>query len=122
MRQGFVPLELYPRSLSRVWTAWPPEHRASVPDTRTWPDGDEPPDPEPVQEMWLLRSPWPGVSVQQVLTAAYRLVTLFEDWETNPGRAVPVIRDLLASDEAKVLRLWRAEVEADDADTGLHDG
>jgi hypothetical protein len=67
--QGFEPIEAY---TGAIWVAqlWPDEHRRSVAETR----------PVSVDEshrdgrLWLVRSPWPGLSVEDSLNVLWTWV------------------------------------------------
>ena len=67
-RLGFEPVEEYTGAL---WVAhvWPEEHRASVTETRDfWLRSM----PETGGRVWLLRSPWPSLSLQDAINAMWR--------------------------------------------------
>jgi hypothetical protein len=93
---GFTPLQCFPMTWSLAWREWPAEHRASVPETRESCWAPSPPRNGLGPQLWLVRSPWPEVSLEQVFRTAHRLVTVYDDWETEPDRAATVLRTLLS--------------------------
>jgi hypothetical protein len=68
MREGYEPVENY---TGAVWVAelWPGEHRRSVPETRTsWLDD------ELDGRLWLVRSPWATLTLDEVFALLWRWV------------------------------------------------
>jgi hypothetical protein len=67
--QGFEPIEAY---TGAFWVArlWPDEHRRSVVETRSaWLD-----DPHSDGRLWLVRSPWPGLRLEDSLNVLWTWV------------------------------------------------
>jgi len=67
--QGFEPIEAY---TGYFWVAhlWPDHHRRSVTETRpAWLD-----DPHSDGRLWLVRSPWPGLTVEESLNVLWTWV------------------------------------------------
>jgi hypothetical protein len=69
--EGFVPLRELTGVADTLGRQWPPEHRLWLEDLGAAPGEDE--DDEPV-DRWLVRSPWPSLSVDQTLHALWRWV------------------------------------------------
>jgi hypothetical protein len=67
--QGFEPIEAY---TGAFWVAqlWPEEHRRSVAETRAdWLD-----DSRGDGRLWLVRSPWPGLTIEDSLNVLWTWV------------------------------------------------
>lgn len=101
--EGFQPVEQH---TGAVWLAgvWPHQHRRSVPETRpAWLDDDE-----CDGRLWLVRSPWPAFTVEDVIRILWPWV------ERDRARDEAVFRsraaEVLGWDEARALE-WRDEVD-----------
>jgi hypothetical protein len=67
--QGFEPIEEYTGAVE-VAQLWPDSHRRSVPETRAaWLDA-----PDCDGRLWIVRSPWPSVSLRDALNLLWRWV------------------------------------------------
>lgn len=68
-RQGFEPIEEYTGAVE-VARLWPEAHRRSVAETRPeWLDGGH-----PDGRLWLVRSPWPSLSLSECLNVLWSWV------------------------------------------------
>ncbi len=61
---GFAPLEYFTGSTAELGPLWPAEHSRALPELRddAW---------DAAQPIWFVESPWPGLSVTDVLTALW---------------------------------------------------
>jgi hypothetical protein len=67
--QGYEPIEHYTGAVG-VGRLWPQNHRASVPETRSvWLA-----DPSSDGRLWMVRSPWPTLSLQDSLNVLWTWV------------------------------------------------
>ena len=91
---GWVPLETM-TGLLRVGEVWPDDYRRSVPDTR---DADS--------TVWLVRSPWPGMSVRGALNTVWSAMERDgRDREFTEEQRFAEMRRLLRLAEDEVRRL-----------------
>ncbi len=101
--EGFTPLEEHTGALD-IGTVWPEPHRRSVADTR----------PEPLDGsgvIWLVRSPWPGISLPQALNVVWSEVDPLR-LRDQAGRVAAMGRALRLDEAAARARL--AELPAED--------
>ena len=69
---GFTPLEQH-TGFMRLGEAWPEPHRRSVPETRSW-WLDDMSNTETNGTVWLVRSPWPPMSVTDTLNVLWAIL------------------------------------------------
>lgn len=69
--QGFVPLRELTGVANTLGPLWPPEHRLWREELGAAPGEDE---YEDVLDRWLVRAPWPSLSVYQTLATLWRWV------------------------------------------------
>jgi hypothetical protein len=82
---GFEPLDFHTGLTDEVGTVWPTEHARALPDTRRDWRGDT---------RWYVRSPWPSLSVADVLRILWAAVE--HDRNLNAAVRAGRIRDVLA--------------------------
>jgi hypothetical protein len=99
--QDFVPLWELPVTWSAVWQVWPVEHKRALPETRGA-YGAPTQSRSSGSVCHFIRSPWPEVSLEQILRVMWNRVTKLPDWETNEQRGVQVAQDVLALGPAAV--------------------
>lgn len=68
---GFVPLRELTGVADTLGPLWPPAHRLWLEELGPSPGDDE---LDQVVDRWLVRSPWPALSVQQTMAALWRWV------------------------------------------------
>ena len=102
-RLGFEPVEEYTGAL---WVAdvWPAEHRRSVTETRDFLLTSL---PETAGRVWLLRSPWPSLTLREVFNAMWRWVER-PDVEYDPETVRRRASEFLMLPEADARR-WLSE-------------
>ncbi len=101
-RDGFHQLFLLPVTFSDVWKVWPAEHHTTLPETRDafwWREQSRSSGPV----CHLIRSPWPSIPLQAVLSVMRVRLVQHRDWEVNEERAVEAARGVLSWDESRVL-------------------
>jgi hypothetical protein len=86
--QGFVPLRQLTGVAAELGPRWPAEHSLWLDDLGPLPGGDE---HDEVPERWLVRSPWPSLSVSRTLGALWRWV----ESDDHPSPRPPVSEDPL---------------------------
>ncbi len=69
-RHGFVPLREVTGAGGRLGPLWPPEHRRWIDELDRSPGVDE--DETMPLDRWLVRSPWPSLSVDEALAVLWR--------------------------------------------------
>jgi hypothetical protein len=102
---GFEPVEEY---TGAVWVAdvWPEAHRRSVAETRDfWLTSM----PETAGRVWLVRSPWPSLTLREAFNAMWRWVERPEV-EYDPDNVRARAAEFLSLSEAEA-SLWRDDPE-----------
>jgi hypothetical protein len=85
-REGFTPVEEL-TGFVEVAMVWPDGHRRSVPETREWWLG------EPLDaQLWLVRPPWPGWTLDEVLLLLWSVVDDHRDHDRRLRAASDVLR------------------------------
>jgi hypothetical protein len=113
IQEGFVPIEELTGDFE-IARSWPEEHRRGLTDTRPQPESLDPDDDD---TYWLVRSPWSGIGIEDVIAALW-------SWEEahsprRPGlitdddraRRVAARREFFRLGEPAVQELVRAEAE-----------
>ncbi len=100
---GFTPVEDV-TGLLGVWRVWPEAHRRSVPETRPeWLGENDLPETD--GRYWLVRSPWPGLRVDEVLNVLWRQTERGlgpEEYDGHDARLVAVATRVFGLDETRV--------------------
>jgi hypothetical protein len=80
-RAGYEPVENY---TGAIWVAelWPDEHRRSVPETRPAWLADE----ALTGRLWVIRSPWPGLTLDEVFALLWRWVERDQELDNEVWR------------------------------------
>jgi hypothetical protein len=102
---GFEPVEEYTGAL---WVAdvWPRGHRRSMAETRdSWLTSM----PETAGRVWLLRSPWPSLTLREAFNAMWRCIERPEA-EQDPDRLRADAAEFLSLSEGEATR-WRGDSE-----------
>jgi hypothetical protein len=87
MAAGFTPIENLTGMLE-VALVWPQDHRRSIPEVRLWALDDE----RLEGRLWLVRSPWPGLTLDDVLVCLWSVVDEYRDPDERLRVAGEVLR------------------------------
>ena len=101
IRQGFEPLGNFTGADEDYGPLWPVEHRRES----AWPDEHDG-WPPPSYPRWFVRSPWPGLCVQQVTDALWMHVPTDYNSMYNPPVRDAIVAEFFRLDRGQVERLW----------------
>lgn len=85
--EGFTPIEEL-TGFAQLALVWPEEHRRAVAETREW-WLEEPLD----GQLWLVRSPWPGWTLDEVFSVLWPAVDQHRDLAGRLGAAAGLLRE-----------------------------
>lgn len=95
-RDGFEPLEDYTGVTDTLGPLWPPDHSRGLPDLR----------PRPWEDIrWFVRSPWPALTVQQVMFIIWPFVQR-DRASLDPAVSDQRIVEFFGWDERQAVRAW----------------
>jgi hypothetical protein len=106
----FEPLDSYTTAGEDFGPLWPVEHRqeSAWPADDTWP----PPDPR-----WMVRSPWPGVSVREVVEALFTYLPGDFNSRYNPPVRDRIVEEFFQLDGTQVAALAAAALGEEEAES-----
>jgi hypothetical protein len=100
---GFTPVENLTGMLE-VALVWPEDHRRSIPEVRPWALADE----RLQGQLWLVRSPWPGLTLDDVFLCLWSVVDKYRD----PNEGLSAAGEVLCWPESRAQE-QRAVVRSD---------